>query len=93
MQRTRISVPIQIDQRPHRPGLNIIRLDGKRPVQDRCHILISPEILVAERNLLKGEEVARIEFDCALQVSQRLRVFAATAFDVTLEFEYTRIVG
>ncbi len=54
---------------------------------------MAPKISVTERNLPQRENVARVEFDCALEAMQCLFVFTLATLDGALQFEYPGIIG
>ena len=93
MQRPRVSFPVQLCQRPSDFRIDIIRLNCQGAIENDNLISISSQIEVAERNLLQGEEVARIQLYRALQIPQPLFVVTAPTSDITGQLEHARIVG
>src|SRR5438270_9469131 len=92
MQRSRITFPVQVQQGASGFRLDIVWLDRKRTIENRSCFRISPKIDVAQRNLLEGKEVARIQFESALKISQSLLPLAAPAQDIARHFVNARIV-
>src|SRR5882757_8978717 len=48
---------------------------------------------ITERNLLQRGAVERIEINRAFQATHRLFLFALAALDVTLQLEYSGVIG
>src|SRR5436190_24257269 len=48
---------------------------------------------ISERNLLERGAIARIEINRAFQATHRLFLFTLAALDVTLQLEYSGVIG
>ncbi len=90
MQRAGIGFPMKFHGRARYFRIDIVRLDGQRAIQHRFFFSVAPERSVTERNLLKRENVARVEINRALQIAHRLFPAALAALDVTFQLEYPR---
>src|SRR5262249_28189595 len=66
----------------------IIRFESQYALVRRFLFSVAPKVLVTICRLLKCQNVARIELDSALKISERLFPAPLTPFDVALQREY-----
>src|SRR5438067_4582973 len=92
MQWPRISFPIEIDGCAFEFGIDVVRLDSERAVQNRFFLSETAQVAITERNLLQREAVARIQINGALQAAHCFLLFALATLDVTLQLKNTGIV-
>src|SRR5437764_888470 len=92
MQRAGISFPIKIHGCTLEFGIDVIRLDSQRAVQNGFLLGETAQMTITERDLLQREAVARIEINGALQATHRFFLFALATLDVTLQLENTGII-
>src|SRR5947207_8964327 len=92
MQWAGISFPIEIHGCTLKFGIDIIRLDSQRTVQNRFLLGETAQMTITERDLLQREAVARIQINCALQATHRFFLFALATLDVTLQLENSGII-
>src|SRR5215472_4276628 len=92
MQRAGISLPMEIHGCALEFGIEIIRVDSERAVQNGSFLSETAQMTITEGNLLQREAIARIEINGALQTTHRLFLFALATLDVTLQLEHTGIV-
>src|SRR5204862_2548395 len=93
VQRAGVGFPFQVNYSTDNSCFDIIRLDRQRSIQNGNHVRVAPQIQIAERNLLQREKVAGIEFNRVLEIAQTFLLFTLTTVNITLLFEYERIVG
>src|SRR3954469_13297548 len=92
MQRARISFPIEIHCCALEFGIDIVRLDSERAIQNRFFLSETAQMAITERNLLQHEAVAWVQINGALQATHGLFLFALAALDITLQLKNTRII-
>src|SRR6266567_2520899 len=85
MQRPRIGFPIKIHERMPDLRNSIVGVESQHTGQRRFCFGIPPKKFVSYCCLLQRENIARIEFNRALKVSQRLVPAPLLPFDVTLQ--------
>src|ERR1041385_9163067 len=83
---------MKLDRREPDFCIYIARFHGQRAFPDGCCVSIAVEQPITERDLLKGEKVARIKFNGTLQVTRGFFPMPLTALDVTLQSENPRMV-
>src|SRR5437667_6906383 len=93
MQRSGVSFPIEFHECAGCSHLGIVRFDRQRAIQRQSFFCIAPETRVTQRNLLQHVNVARIEISRTLEISNGLFPAPLTSLDVTLQFEYSRVIG
>src|SRR5262249_10535378 len=66
----------------------------QRSVKDSFFLAVPPKKVIAHCGLLQDKKVAWIEFDRALEIAQRFFLVCtwSATLNVTLEFEYSRII-
>jgi hypothetical protein len=82
MQGPRIGFPIQFDERACCFYFEIVRFNGQDAIQQGLGFGIAPEKLVTQRELLQGENIARIEISCSFEISNGLFPSPLTPLDV-----------
>ncbi len=65
---TWVGSPLEIDRGASDLGVQVTR--NKRAIQSSSHRPKLPELLIAERDLLKDEKVARIQRESSLQAAR-----------------------
>ena len=66
MKRARICLPIEVDQYAGYSGLDVIRFNVERAIENSSFFVVASENRIAEGYLLKGKKVAWIQFKCAV---------------------------
>src|SRR5204863_9391189 len=79
VERLSVGFPVEESEAPRSLGLRVIWFDRQRAIQRSNLLRISMQKLVAECELLKGEEVTRIQFYRVLEIAQSLIVRASAA--------------
>ena len=69
-----------------------MRSQGERTVQGRSHGSKLPELLIAERDLLKHEKVARIQRESSLQTARGFIPEALASVDIAGQLEDLRVI-
>src|SRR5437588_6621797 len=72
MQRTRVRFPLEVHYGALYLGVDVVWLESESAIERRSHIAVAAQLLIAERNLLKHKEVARIKLKGALEVLHTL---------------------
>src|SRR6266480_4305150 len=92
MQRASISFPIKIDGCTLEFGIDVIRLDSQRAVQNGFLLGETTQMTITEGDLLQRQAVARIQINCALQATHRFFLSALATLDVTLQLKNSGII-
>src|SRR5262245_1547907 len=93
MQRPAIAFPSHLEIRAAHFFHAITALNGQSAITRRLYLRIAAKITVSERDLLEGGNVARVEFNFALETAHSLFVFTLAALDGCYQFIYSGIIG
>src|ERR1700736_5520315 len=91
-QRFGVRLPFKIYKRTGDASIDIVWGQGECTIQCLTHCAKLPEFLIAERDLLQHEKIARVELDGPLQVSCGFIPQALTPVDVPRQFKDLRVV-
>ncbi len=92
MQRPRVSLPVHLVRCAGRKRQSVVGRDRQRTIQRRRHLVVTPEAIIADRNLLQDEEVLRIDLERTIEVLQSFLLFPLTTDDVAGQLRNTGVV-
>src|SRR5205807_3790915 len=88
----RIGSPFKINQSASDLGVRVTRSQGKRAIQGSSHRPKLMGLLIAERDLLEDEKVARIQRESSLQVPRGFAPKALASVDIAGQLEDLRVI-
>src|SRR6266436_738386 len=93
VKRLSVGFPVEESESTRSLGLRVIWFDRQRAIQRGNLLSIPMQKLVAECELLKGEEVTRIQFHRVLKIPHSLLLRASAAGDISSQFEDPGSIG
>src|SRR5205807_4685986 len=93
VERSSVGFPIEESEATCSLGLRVISFDRQRAIQRGNLLSIPMQKLVAECELLKGEEVPWVQFHRVLKIAHSLLLRASAAGDISSQFEDPGSVG
>src|SRR5207237_2356734 len=88
----RVRAPLKIDQSASDLGVRVTRSQEKRAVEGSSHRPKLVGLLIAERDFLEDEKVARIQRESPLQVPRGFAPKALASVDIAAQLENLRVV-
>jgi hypothetical protein len=92
MQRLRVGSPFELHKGARHPGIDVLREDSESTIQGCGFFRIAAHELVAEGNLLKEIDVARIQLQSLLQIAHALLVPPLPAINIADQLGDARII-
>ena len=87
-----IRLPIEMHLRARHSGIGVVGNDRERAIQHVRHFRVATQSFVAQRDLLKGCEIARVELQCALKVPQTFLLLSLATVYISRQLEHARII-
>src|SRR5437762_13801328 len=93
VERLSVGFPVEESESTRSSGLRVIWFDRQGAIQRGNLLSIPMQNLVAECELLKGEEITGIQFHRVLKIAHSLIVRASAAGDIPSQFEDPGSIG
>src|SRR6266446_2416097 len=88
----RIGFPVQINQSADRSRACVFRVNREGAVQDGGFFWVTPQHEITKGDLLQSVEVARVELERTLEISQSLLLFTSSSQNIAGQFYHPWIV-